>query len=63
MSKCNIYKTYNKSNFYLFGLCFILKSYIFLKVNLDKINMNNKKRANELIDCLISEQFFEYYYL
>jgi len=60
MTKCINYDLYDKSNFYLFGLCFLLKSFIFLKVNLDNNNLNNKKRAGELIDCLISDQFFEY---
>jgi hypothetical protein len=60
MSKCINYESYDKSNFDLFGFCFLIKSFIFLRNNLYIHNKDVNRRKNEIIDCLISDQFFKY---
>ena len=60
MSNCKTYENYDKSNFDIFGFCFLIKSFIFLRINLYSYNSNINRRKNEIIDCLISDEFFKY---
>ena len=58
MVRCKVKDVYDINNYDIFTLCFILKSYIFLKINFNE-NKDINLRYNDLTDCLVSDEFFD----